>query len=211
MLRNTRLVVCDVVGTIARERGLVRAAIARTVQDFGIDCGSADIETWRGLDTRDVLAHHLHPSTSHLVSSAYRLCEEHVVRTLLEESERSKVFDAVRSWIRDVRLEDVRVAQISTLSAQTQREILRRFDLDVDIFVSAPESPCPWEIHDIMRRLQVYDVRRVMRIGDTPCRIREARMAGCDVAVGVLNGESSESDLYASDADVVVRSITDVR
>lgn len=52
-------------------------------------------------------------------------------------------------------------------------------------------------IFTAMARLNVLDVRRVMKVGDSPADMEEGYNAGCGEVVGVLSGAHSVATLGA--------------
>jgi phosphonatase-like hydrolase len=64
----------------------------------------------------------------------------------------------------------------------------------VDVAVSAEEvpsgRPAPYMIFTAMMRLGMRDVRKVVKVGDTPADLQEGMNAGCGGVVGVLSGAS---------------------
>jgi 2-aminoethylphosphonate-pyruvate transaminase len=55
--------------------------------------------------------------------------------------------------------------------------------------------PAPFMIHKMMEQLGVIDVRRVVKVGDTPSDLYEATNAGCGRVVGVLAGSHTLAQL----------------
>merc|ERR1712137_423044 len=88
------------------------------------------------------------------------------------------------------------------------------FDKIVDGWISsydvAEGRPFPYMIHRLMERLNIEDVRRVAKVGDSARDMEEGVNAGCGLVVGVLSGADSAEDLFAAGADVVANCVTDL-
>jgi len=80
--------------------------------------------------------------------------------------------------------------------------IMERLDwpgrlIDLAVFSSdvARGRPAPYMIYRAMERLGVQDVRRVMKVGDSPADLEEGSNAGCGEVVGVLSGAHTPATL----------------
>jgi len=65
-------------------------------------------------------------------------------------------------------------------------------------------------IHDIMRKLQIQDVRSVAKVGDTALDMQEGKNAGCVAVYGVLTGADNAETLHKNGASAVVNTVTDI-
>ncbi|MFN4243275.1 MAG: 2-aminoethylphosphonate--pyruvate transaminase [Tepidisphaerales bacterium] len=69
----------------------------------------------------------------------------------------------------------------------------------VDVSVASDEvpagRPAPFMIFQAMQRLGVSDVRRVVKVGDTPSDLAEGMNAGCGRVVGVTRGSHTRQQL----------------
>lgn len=84
----------------------------------------------------------------------------------------------------------------------------------VDGYISAYQvkegRPYPYMIHQLMEKLDIEDVRRVAKIGDSVRDIEEGKNAGCGLVIGVLSGADDAETLWAAGADVVVSNMCDL-
>jgi phosphonatase-like hydrolase len=55
--------------------------------------------------------------------------------------------------------------------------------------------PAPYMIFRAMERLGVLDVRKVMKLGDSPADLEEGYHAGCGEVIGVLSGAHTAETL----------------
>lgn len=88
------------------------------------------------------------------------------------------------------------------------------FDKVVDSYISsydvAQGRPYPYMIHTLMQQLNIMDVRRVAKVGDSVRDIEMGRNSGCGLVVGVTSGADSAEALFAAGADIVCDNVTDL-
>jgi len=61
-----------------------------------------------------------------------------------------------------------------------------------------------------MERLDVHDVRRVMKVGDSPADLEEGSNAGCGEVIGVLSGAHSAATLGPCRHTRLLGSVADI-
>lgn len=103
------------------------------------------------------------------------------------------LLDAVKFW----RDNDVKIGSTTGFTTSMMEIVTReaaRAGYSPDTFVTADDTggfgrPWPYMVFENMRRLQLADVRRIVKIGDTMSDIREGKNAGL-ITVGVTKGSS---------------------
>lgn len=103
------------------------------------------------------------------------------------------LLDAVKFW----RDNDVKIGSTTGFTTSMMEVVTReaaRAGYSPDTFVTADDTggfgrPWPYMVFENMRRLQLADVRRIVKIGDTMSDIREGKNAGL-ITVGVTEGSS---------------------
>ena len=103
------------------------------------------------------------------------------------------LLDAVKFW----RDNDVKIGSTTGFTTSMMEIVTReaaRAGYSPDTFVTADDTggfgrPWPYMVFENMRRLQLVDVRRIVKIGDTMSDIREGKNAGL-ITVGVTEGSS---------------------
>ncbi len=70
--------------------------------------------------------------------------------------------------------------------------------------------PAPYMIYQLMERLDVTDVARVIKVGDTPDDIKMGHAARCGLTVGVLNGSHAAEELAAHHPDAMIADIREL-
>lgn len=103
------------------------------------------------------------------------------------------LLNAVKFW----RDNDVKIGSTTGFTTSMMEIVTReaaRAGYSPDTFVTADDTggfgrPWPYMVFENMRRLQLVDVRRIVKIGDTMSDIREGKNAGL-ITVGVTEGSS---------------------
>ena len=103
------------------------------------------------------------------------------------------LLNAVKFW----RDNDVKIGSTTGFTTSMMEIVTReaaRAGYSPDTFVTADDTggfgrPWPYMVFENMRRLQLADVRRIVKIGDTMSDIREGKNAGL-ITVGVTEGSS---------------------
>jgi phosphonatase-like hydrolase len=70
--------------------------------------------------------------------------------------------------------------------------------------------PAPYMIFRAMERLDVADVRQVMKVGDSPVDLEEGNNAGCGEVIGVLSGAHTAATLSALPHTRLLASVAEV-
>ena len=69
--------------------------------------------------------------------------------------------------------------------------------------------PYPYMIFKTMQALKVQDVRRIIKIGDTPSDLAEGKNAGCVFSFGVTNGTHTSQQLSLFENDGLFDNLSD--
>src|SRR5678815_2313027 len=82
----------------------------------------------------------------------------------------------------------------------------------VDYVISSDETaegrPYPYMIQELMKRADVTDPKKVIKIGDTEVDIKEGRNAGCLLTIAVTTGKSySREQLELYQPDFIIDSL----
>jgi phosphonatase-like hydrolase len=81
----------------------------------------------------------------------------------------------------------------------------------IDLSVCSDEvtsgRPSPYMIFKAMELLKIQDVRRVIKIGDTPSDLAEGKNAGCLYSCGILGGTHSYEQLSRCDNDGIMNDL----
>jgi phosphonatase-like hydrolase len=194
------LAIFDIAGTLMADTGVLVRSFSRMFELSGISASEEEIEEWRGAAKRDVIRHfaskHLgqgSPQIEDKVDEAYS-----TFRRLLEENYRSEVIRPIAgaedtlNWLRNM---NILVATTTGFYREVRDLILEKLGWDGSFFDcnvcsdDVPKGrPAPYMIFRCMSRLGIFDVNRVIAIGDTPLDMQAGCNAGCRGVIGVLTG-----------------------
>jgi beta-phosphoglucomutase-like phosphatase (HAD superfamily) len=71
--------------------------------------------------------------------------------------------------------------------------------------------PAPFMIFRAMELCGVMDVRKIVKIGDTPSDLSEGKNAGCLYTIGITNGSHSKPQLQMFEQDGLVNDLVHFR
>lgn len=84
----------------------------------------------------------------------------------------------------------------------------------VDVVISSDEvpqgRPFPFMIQSIMDQLNIFDVKQVVKVGDTEVDIEEGRNAGCGKVVSVTTGSYTREELERFSPDHIIGSLQEL-
>jgi phosphonatase-like hydrolase len=221
VLENIDLMVCDMAGTTVQEGGLVYKILQKSMQDGGLEVPDAAMHAWHGAKKEDVIEHFARQSDiqdHQVVDKVIEIADVFTaaidVAYFDEASTISHIEIDLASYFRQLKAAGIKVALDTGYPPNIQEGLVKRlgFDSIVDSYISSYDvklgRPYPYMIHTLMERLEIENVKRVAKVGDS-CRDMEmGRNAGCGLVVGVLSGADSLEELMGAGADLVVDVIT---
>jgi len=194
------LAVFDIAGTLMEDTGVLARSFLQTFEVSGIPASEAEIQEMRGAAKRDVIKHfaakHLGQEYAQIeekVDQAYstfrRLLEENYTK---EDTRPIAGAEDTLEWLRD---REILIATTTGFYRQVRDLILEKLEWDGSFFDcnvcsdDVPKGrPAPYMIFECMGRLKIYDVHKVIVIGDTPLDLQAGCNAGCEGVIGVLSG-----------------------
>lgn len=206
-MRPIQLVVFDMAGTTVDDRGnKVLNCLIETAHIYNLPGTPEELNALMGMNKREVfgmLAARLYPAGS---NEAERLADEAMATFVARmraayEHDLSPVPGAEETFA-FLRARGIKIAIDTGFDAAVGGLIMERLDwlgrlVDTVVFSSdvARGRPAPYMIFRAMERLDVQDVRRVMKIGDSPADLEEGFNAGCGEVIGVLSGAHTAATL----------------
>lgn len=201
------LVVFDLAGTTVDDGGdTVLTCLVAAARAHDLPGAPDELNSMMGMDKREVfglLAGHRERSGS---EAANRLADRALATFVAEMraayERRLAPLPGAEETFAFLRARGVKVATDTGFDAGIGGLIMERLDwpgrlIDLAVFSSdvARGRPAPYMIYRAMERLGVQDVRRVMKVGDSPADLEEGSNAGCGEVVGVLSGAHTPATL----------------
>ena len=219
-LSQTRMLICDMAGTIIQERGIVYNALFNTVKLINPTIERREINNFYGcnkteiidyfvdqqkMDSPEVVKSNLNSEFNYFLKKEYT---ENPNVTLIHEN-LPYFFNALRE-------QDIKICLNTGYNKDIQKLLIDKFNLSeyVDDYISSQEvsrgRPYPFMINKLMERNNLKDPKSVIKIGDTVADIIEGKNANCNT-VGVLSGASTKSILHKYKPDFIIDSIMNLK
>lgn len=202
-----QLVVFDMAGTTVDDRGnKVLTSLVETANIFDLPGTPDELNALMGMNKREVfgmLATRLYPAdpvkAEHLADEALATF---VARMRAAYEHDLAPVPGAEETFAFLRARGIKIAIDTGFDAAVGGLIMERLDwpgrlVDTVVFSSdVPRGrPAPYMIFRAMERLDVQDVRRVMKVGDSPADLEEGFNAGCGEVIGVLSGSHTAATL----------------
>jgi len=221
VLENVDLMVCDMAGTTVQEGGLVYRILRESMIQVGLDVTEDEMHAWHGAKKEAVIEHFARQKgvpeheLEDTILKAADVFTAGINKAYFDEASTiSHIEVDLASYFRQLRHAGVKIALDTGYPPNIQQGLVQRlgFDKICDSWISSYDvkfgRPYPYMIHQLMERLEIENVKRVAKVGDS-CRDMEmGRNAGCGLVIGVLSGADKEEELLAAGADIVVDVIT---
>jgi phosphonatase-like hydrolase len=202
-----QLVVFDVAGTTVDDSGgAVLRCLLEAVHAHDLPGSDEELNDLMGMNKRevfDLLAERRFPTDK---ESAQRISSEalatfiEAMRAFYEHSLRP--LPGVETTFTYLRKRGIKVATDTGFDATINNMVMERLNWPgrlTDLAVCSSDvplgRPAPYMIFYAMQRLGIFDVRRVMKIGDSPADLEEGYNAGCGEVIGVLSGAHTVATL----------------
>ena len=220
-MKNARLIVCDMAGTVINEGGIIYSTIEKTLNKMGIDAKKKD--SWYGKDKREVLYNEIKNNiesdsrnNSNHIESIVDTAEKELIGELENEyfsdtSEVKLMHPKLPILFERLRYNGIKMTLNTGYPAELQEKIIDNFHMKdyIDDYISSEHTfrgrPAPYMIHRLMERQDIMNPDWVVKIGDTNYDMLEGKNAKCGLTVGVLSGAGTIKDLEK--ADIIINDI----
>ena len=219
-LAQTRMLVCDMAGTVIQEKGIVYNSLFNTIKLINPELKRREINDFYGcnktevidyfvdkqkLDSPEIVKRNLNSEFNYFLKKEYT---ENPSVTLIHPN-LPHFFNALRE-------QDIKVTLNTGYNKTIQNLLLDKFNLKdhIDDYISSEEvdrgRPYPYMINRLMVRNNITEPKNVIKIGDSIADIMEGKNANCNT-VGVLSGSTTESILKSQNPDFIIDSIMDLK
>jgi phosphonatase-like hydrolase len=216
------LVVCDLAGTTVDDSGgAVLGCLVETARAFELPGTPEELNAQMGMSKREVFGRLAHAAPPDDARSAEDLADAAMSDFLARMSaryERELVpIPGAEDTFRFLRGRGIKIALDTGFDRTILNLILDRLawlDRLVDFAICGSEvrrgRPAPYMIFRAMECLEIPDVRRVMKIGDSPADLEEGMNAGCREVIGVLSGAHTAATLGPVPHTRLISSVADL-
>jgi phosphonatase-like hydrolase len=226
MSQKIEMIVFDMAGTTIRDENEVEKCFREAIEHSGLQATHEQIIAMMGWSKRQVFetlwrkqlkngsADEIHGLTDKSYAVFREILEKHYRRSdIVPTSGCLELFGFLRE-------RNIKIALTTGFYRKVTDIILHRLgwnrDLDIDhtgngiIHASVTSDqvkagrPAPFMVFRAMELCGLADVRKIVKIGDTPSDLSEGKNAGCKYTIGITNGSHSRAQLQDFDHDGLV-------
>lgn len=217
-----QLVVFDLAGTTIEDKGgVVLQCLVETAQAYELPGTQEELNLLMGMNKREVfgmLAAQLYPENE---ARANSLADEALANFI---GRMHAAYDAhllpipgAEETFAYLRKRGIKIATDTGFDSTIGGLIMERLNwpgrlIDLAVFSTdvSRGRPAPYMIYRSMELLDVQDVGKVMKLGDSPADLEEGTNAGCGEVIGVLSGAHTATTLGAYRHTRLIQSVADL-
>ena len=217
-----QLVVFDVAGTtIDDSGGAVLSCLVEAAHAYDLPGSDEELNALMGMNKRevfDLLAKRRFPTDEEAARRVSRNALTDFIEAMRSYYERSlRPLPGAEETFAFLRKRGIKVATDTGFDATINTMVMERLNWPgrlTDLAVCSSDvllgRPAPYMIFYAMQRLGIFDVRRVMKIGDSPADMEEGHNAGCGEVIGVLSGAHTVATLGPTRHTRLLNSVADL-
>jgi len=219
-LSQTRMLVCDMAGTIIQERGIVYNALFNTIRLIDDSLTRNNINRFYGCNKSEVIEHFVDKqnmdSPEVVKMNLNSEFNYFLKKEYLNNPNVILINDNIPHFFNALRDQDIKIALNTGYNREIQKLLIDKFDLHncIDDYISSEEvtrgRPYPFMINELMKRNSIINPNLVIKIGDTVADIIEGKNANCQT-VSVLSGSETKKSLIKYNPDFIINDIMDLR
>lgn len=205
-MEHIQLVVFDLAGTTIEDDGAVLRCLVETAQTHNLPHSSEELNALMGMNKREVFQLLAERASGRDGIESERVASEALatfvdcMRGVYDRTLRP--MDGAEDTFVFLRERGIKLAIDTGFDNAIAGMIMERLDWPgrlVDLLVCSSDvlrgRPAPYMIFRAMEQLNVLDVRRIIKIGDSPADLEEGCNAGCGEVIGVLSGAHTAATL----------------
>lgn len=217
-----QLVVFDVAGTTVDDSGgAVLRCLVEATHAYDLPGSDEELNALMGMNKRevfDLLAARRFPADKEVAQRVSREALAAFIEAMRSNYERSlHPLPGAEETFTYLRKRGIKVATDTGFDATINNMVMERLNWPgrlTDLAVCSSDvplgRPAPYMIFYAMQRLGIFDVRRVMKIGDSPADMDEGYNAGCSEVIGVLSGAHTVATLGPTRHTRLLKSVADL-
>ncbi len=220
MSEPVSLVTFDIAGTLMEDSGVLTKSFLKSLKLSGISAKEEDIEKLRGASKREVIKVLISKNLNREVQEGEVTKAYLTFKQVLEEGyreERTKPIDGANETLKWLKSKNILISTTTGFYRSVRDIILTKLRWDGDFFhcnVCSDDvskgRPAPFMIFQCMSALRVFDVKRVLAIGDTTLDLQAGYNAGCGGVIGVLSGAHGIETLGMTRHTHIIPSVADL-
>lgn len=229
MSQNVELIVFDMAGTTVKDKHEVETCFLEAVNQTGLITTHEEINSMMGWSKVTVFQKlwkkqlpnasekELFKRIDYSYSVFTEILESHYMNTEILPAEGSvEIFEFLKK-------QNIKIVLTTGFYRKVTDIILQKLGWDTGLdenytgskFINASISsdqvkagrPAPFMIFRAMELCNVTDVRKIIKIGDTPSDLLEGKNAGCKYSFGITNGTHTKSELEKYENDGLLENL----
>ncbi|ADQ78387.1 Haloacid dehalogenase domain protein hydrolase [Paludibacter propionicigenes WB4] len=229
MSQLVEMIVFDMAGTTIKDNHEVEDCFIKAVNETGLTTTHDEINAMMGWSKRNVFeklwrkelpkasAKDLAKRIDYSYDAFREILEAHYLHTAIIPTEGAlEVFEFLKE-------RNIKIALTTGFYRKVTDIILQKLNWNVgldrnyagNVLINASISsdqviasrPAPFMIFRAMELCNVADVRKIIKIGDTPSDLAEGKNAGCLYSFGITNGTHSKSELEIYENDGLLENL----
>jgi phosphonatase-like hydrolase len=229
MSQLVEMIVFDMAGTTIKDNHEVEDCFIKAVNETGLTTTHDEINAMMGWSKRNVFeklwkkelpkasAKDLVKRIDYSYDAFREILEAHYLHTTIVPTEGTmEVFEFLKE-------RNIKIALTTGFYRKVTDIILQKLNWNVgldrnyvdNVLINASISsdqviasrPAPFMIFRAMELCNVTDVRKIIKIGDTPSDLAEGKNAGCLYSFGITNGTHSKSELEIYENDGLLENL----
>ena len=219
-LSQTKMLVCDMAGTIIKEKGIVYDALYNTIKVIQPSLMRRDINDFYGCQKSEVIKHFVDKNIKEDKNVVQNNLESEFNYFLKKEYNTnpniSLINPNIPSFFNALRDQDIKITLNTGYNKDIQKLLIDKFNLSecIDDYISSEEvkygRPYPHMIHSLMNKHNISNPSQVIKVGDTIADILEGKNAGCHT-VSVLSGSCKRSILEKHVPNYILNDIMELK
>lgn len=224
MKHNIELAVFDISGTTVKDKGEITAAFEKTFQQKGYSIPKQKIAAVMGYKKTDAiqtLLEEFAPDKSVINKDYINAMHDFFVENMINYYATTTELEPlpyVLETFKFLKDNNIKIGlDTGFFSAITNVVVDRLGWLKnnlIDFVISSDEAkegrPQPYMIQQLMKRANVSDTKKVIKVGDTEVDVREGRNADCLFTIAVTTGAYTRENLALHQPDFIIDSMKEL-
>jgi phosphonatase-like hydrolase len=209
MKKSIELIVFDIAGTTVRDNGEISLAFQKSLHEFGYNIPVADINPLMGYKKTEAIKKMLdkyekqsEKITDHYINEIHEFFLNSMI-TYYSTTPDLVLLPFAEEIFSILKQKNIKIGLDTGFPKEITNVIMDRLgwlrDDKVDVVISSNEvmdgRPSPLMIEEIMKKTNVKDHKKVIKVGDTKVDVFEGKNAGCLYSIAITTGAFTRKEL----------------
>ncbi len=218
------LVVFDIAGTTVRDKGNIAEAFMDAFKQYGVVIPIEEVNKvmgWRKKDAIIILLNQFLQANEIHSDEVIEQIHDAFIQNMIsfyENDEDLQPLEYAEELFQQLKAKNIKIALNTGFTKDITNVILRKLNWKegemIDFVVCSDEvpegRPYPYMIQELMKRSEISDAKKVVKVGDTEVDVQEGRNADCGLVVGITTGAYSKELLEQYQPDRVIDHLSEL-